>query len=77
MNLLGWNLQVDTLTTVLLGLVGVLALEQIVYRFKKKHLAGPTWTIPVIGAFGDSLSPTMEKYKLSWATPLSAVSVFQ
>ena len=55
----------------------LLALEQSVYRYKKRHLPGATWTIPIIGKFADSLKPTMEGYMRQWnAGDLSAVSVF-
>lgn len=55
----------------------LLALEQAVYRYKKAHLPGAKWTIPVIGKFADSVSPSMEGYKKQWASGvLSAVSVF-
>lgn len=76
LSLFGYEFAFDKVTALLLGVVALLVLEQISYRWKKKHLPGPKWTIPIIGAFADSLSPTMEKYKLSWATPLSAASVF-
>lgn len=56
---------------------GLLALEQAVYRYKKRHLPGDNWTIPVIGRFADSMCPTMEGYKKQWDSgPLSVVSVF-
>ncbi|CUA72355.1 hypothetical protein RSOLAG22IIIB_01022 [Rhizoctonia solani] len=55
----------------------LLVLEQTVYRMKKKHLPGASWTIPVIGKFADSLNPTLEGYKKQWDSgALSAVSVF-
>ncbi|KZV95631.1 cytochrome P450 [Exidia glandulosa HHB12029] len=55
----------------------LLVLEQLVYRTKKGHLPGPRWTIPIIGKFADSRSPTLEKYIESWKSgALSAVSVF-
>jgi C-22 sterol desaturase len=55
----------------------LLALEQSVYRYKKRHLPGPAWTIPIIGKFADSLKPTMEGYIRQWnAGELTAVSVF-
>ncbi|KAK9897779.1 hypothetical protein P389DRAFT_195370 [Cystobasidium minutum MCA 4210] len=63
-------------TTILVLVATLLVLEQSVYRYKKAHLPGAKWTIPVIGKFADSLAPTMEKYKKTWATPLAAVSVF-
>jgi C-22 sterol desaturase len=48
-----------------------------VYRYKKAHLPGAKWTIPVIGKFADSLNPSLEGYKRQWYSgPLSAVSVF-
>ncbi|KAJ7124785.1 cytochrome P450 [Mycena crocata] len=55
----------------------LLALEQTVYRVKKRHLPGDKWTIPIIGKFADSMKPTMEGYKAQWDSGvLSAVSVF-
>jgi len=63
-------------TSLLVVVLSLLVLEQSVYRYKKKHLPGAKWTIPVIGKFADSLKPTMEAYKKTWATPLAAVSVF-
>ncbi|EAU92626.1 C-22 sterol desaturase [Coprinopsis cinerea okayama7 len=57
--------------------VSLLALEQAVYRYKKRHLPGASWTIPIIGKFADSMSPSMENYKKQWASgDLSAISVF-
>jgi sterol 22-desaturase len=58
-------------------IVGLLILEQSVYRMKKRHLPGDAWTIPVIGKFADSLKPTIEGYKAQWDSgALSALSVF-
>lgn len=57
--------------------LSLLVLEQTVYRYKKRHLPGAQWTIPLIGKFADSLNPTMEGYMKQWASgPLSAISVF-
>ncbi|KAF8602682.1 cytochrome P450 sterol C22-desaturase [Ceratobasidium sp. AG-I] len=65
------------LVTALAVIGALLVLEQTVYRIKKKHLPGAKWTIPVIGKFADSLSPTLEGYKRQWDSgALSAVSVF-
>ena len=58
-------------------ITSLLLLEQIVYRYKKRHLPGATWTIPLIGKFADSMSPSMEGYKKQWDSgALSAISVF-
>ena len=55
----------------------LLLLEQVVYRYKKRHLPGDTWTIPLIGKFAESMSPSMEGYKKQWDSgALSAISVF-
>ncbi|KIK47971.1 hypothetical protein CY34DRAFT_73029 [Suillus luteus UH-Slu-Lm8-n1] len=55
----------------------LLVLEQSVYRSKKKHLPGDSWTIPIIGKFADSMKPTMEGYMRQWNSgALSAISVF-
>ncbi|TFY70096.1 hypothetical protein EVJ58_g34 [Rhodofomes roseus] len=63
-------------TTVAIVLA-VLALEQSVYRYKKRHLPGDKWTIPLIGKFADSMKPTMEGYMKQWDSgALSALSVF-
>lgn len=58
-------------------LLSLLILEQAIYRYKKRHLPGAAWTIPIIGKFADSMSPSMEAYKRQWQSgDLSAVSVF-
>ncbi|KAF8912958.1 cytochrome P450 sterol C22-desaturase [Gymnopilus junonius] len=58
-------------------IISLLVLEQAVYRYKKRHLPGAAWTIPLIGKFADSVAPSMEAYKRQWdAGALSAVSVF-
>ena len=57
--------------------ISLLILEQSVYRYKKRHLPGDKWTIPVIGKLADSMKPTMEGYIKQWELgALSAVSVF-
>ena len=70
----------DTITwlyTTLAFILALLALEQSVYRYKKGHLPGDKWTIPIIGKFTDSMSPTIEGYKKQWDSgDLSAISVF-
>lgn len=63
--------------TTLATLFTLLVLEQTVYRYKKKHLPGDSWTIPIIGKFADSMKPTMEGYMKQWNSgALSALSVF-
>ncbi|KAJ3875844.1 cytochrome P450 [Lentinula edodes] len=58
-------------------IVTILVLEQTVYRYKKRHLPGDKWTIPLIGKFADSMKPTMEGYQKQWQSgALSALSVF-
>jgi sterol 22-desaturase len=58
-------------------LLSLLVLEQTVYRYKKRHLPGDKWTIPLIGKFADSMNPTMEGYMKQWQSgALSALSVF-
>ncbi|KAG6812059.1 hypothetical protein H0H92_004590 [Tricholoma furcatifolium] len=65
------------LWTSLVVVASLLVLEQSVYRYKKRHLPGATWTIPIIGKFADSMRPTMEGYKKQWDSgALSAISVF-
>ncbi|KZS91770.1 cytochrome P450 [Sistotremastrum niveocremeum HHB9708] len=63
--------------TSLAVIASLLVLEQVVYRSKKASLPGDKWTIPIIGKFADSRSPTLQKYMKSWNSgALSAVSVF-
>lgn len=65
------------LYTTLAIVTALLALEQSMYRYKKQHLPGDRWTIPVIGKFADSVKPTMEGYMKQWNSgALSAISVF-
>lgn len=65
------------LYTTVAVLASLLILEQSVYRYKKRHLPGSTWTIPLIGKFADSMKPTMEGYMKQWNSgALSAISVF-
>jgi C-22 sterol desaturase len=55
----------------------LLVIEQVVWRYKKGVLPGDAWTIPVIGKFMDSMSPSIEGYKKQWSLgDLSALSVF-
>jgi C-22 sterol desaturase len=77
-SLLSSTSKVATWTYTTLAIVfALLALEQSVYRYKKKHLPGDSWTIPIIGKFADSMNPTMEGYMKQWnAGALSALSVF-
>ncbi|TDL28890.1 cytochrome P450 [Rickenella mellea] len=65
------------LATTAVIILSLLVIEQTVYRMKKGHLPGATWTIPIIGKFADSVKPTMEGYQRQWASgALSAISVF-
>ncbi|KAI9851897.1 MAG: RNA polymerase C-22 sterol desaturase [Thelocarpon superellum] len=66
----GWTIAV----TVLAMLV---AYDQIMYQWNKGNLPGPTFKIPFIGPFLESVNPKFELYEAKWATgPLSCVSVF-
>jgi C-22 sterol desaturase len=77
-NLLSSTSKVVTWSYTTLAIVfALLALEQSLYRYKKKNLPGDSWTIPIIGKFADSMNPTMEGYMKQWnAGALSALSVF-
>jgi hypothetical protein len=71
------NKSATWLYTTALIVLSLLALEQTLYRSKKRHLPGDKWTIPIIGKFADSMRPTMENYKKQWDSgDLSAISVF-
>lgn len=72
----GW-LTREIVGTVLALIATLLVLEQAVYRYKKAHLPGAKWTIPIIGKFADSVDPRLEGYKRQWASgKLSVTSVF-
>ncbi|EOR00081.1 hypothetical protein E3P92_02150 [Wallemia ichthyophaga] len=65
------------LTAILAVAASLLILEQAIYKYKKGHLPGPSWSIPIIGRFADSLNPSLENYMSGWKLgDLSAVSVF-
>lgn len=67
----------STTAIVCSAIVGLFAYEQYVYLRKKKSLPGPSFKIPIIGAFLDSLYPTFEGYMSKWKSgELSCVSVF-
>lgn len=75
------SLQEADRTTVVFSVLAVVAslllFEQYNYQKKKAGLPGPKWTIPIIGKFTDSLSPSLEKYQEGWNSgPLSVASVF-
>ncbi|KAM0792936.1 hypothetical protein ACM66B_002695 [Microbotryomycetes sp. NB124-2] len=63
-------------SSILVLLVTLLIAEQSLWRYRKGNLPGHKWQIPLIGQFAESLNPTMEAYKRSWANPLASVSVF-
>jgi len=65
------------LFTTVAVIASLLVVEQVVWRYKKGVLPGDAWTIPVIGKFKDSMSPSLEGYKKQWSLgDLSALSVF-
>ncbi|KAF6220588.1 hypothetical protein HO133_003021 [Letharia lupina] len=60
--------------TLLLILV---AYDQFKYVWNKGSIVGPSWKIPFIGPFLQSVNPKMDEYKAKWASgDLSCVSVF-
>ena len=47
------------------------------YVLNKGSIAGPSWKMPFIGPFLQSVNPKMDEYKAKWASgDLSCVSVF-
>lgn len=47
------------------------------YIWNKRSIAGPTFKIPFMGPFLESVHPNMDAYKAKWASgELSCVSVF-
>lgn len=44
---------------------------------RKGSIEGPSWKVPFIGPFLQSMDPKFEEYYAKWASgPLSCVSVF-
>ncbi|QUC16702.1 uncharacterized protein UV8b_00943 [Ustilaginoidea virens] len=51
--------------------------DQISYILNKGSIVGPTWKMPFIGPFLQSMHPKFDEYYAKWASgPLSCVSVF-
>uniref|UniRef100_A0A8H7NCZ5 Cytochrome P450 n=1 Tax=Bionectria ochroleuca TaxID=29856 RepID=A0A8H7NCZ5_BIOOC len=51
--------------------------DQVSYIANKGSIAGPSWKMPFIGPFLDSMDPRFEGYYNKWLSgPLSCVSVF-
>ena len=47
------------------------------YVWNKGSIVGPSWKMPFIGPFLQSVNPKMDEYKAKWASgELSCVSVF-
>lgn len=64
-------------TVLLTALCIAVVYDQFSYKLKKGSIEGPSWKIPFIGPFLESVNPEMDKYKAKWASgPLSCVSVF-
>lgn len=56
-------------TSLLVVVLSLLVLEQSVYRYKKKHLPGAKWTIPVIGKFAGGCRLVEARHNASWVAP--------
>jgi C-22 sterol desaturase len=64
-------------TLILSAIAVLLVAEQVRYRNRKQGIAGPAFTIPIMGSFLDSMHPTFEGYFSKWESgALSCVSVF-
>ncbi|KZF26777.1 sterol C-22 desaturase [Xylona heveae TC161] len=51
--------------------------DQVKYVYRKGGIAGPSWKIPFMGPFLQSVNPEFEGYLAKWASgPLSCVSIF-
>ncbi|RMZ71921.1 cytochrome p450 61 [Pyrenophora seminiperda CCB06] len=62
---------------VLTVIVTAVAYDQFKYIWNKGSIVGPSWKIPFIGPFLESVNPDFNKYHEKWASgPLSCVSVF-
>ena len=66
----GWTIAIAII-------ISILIFDQVRYLLYKQNIAGPKFTIPIMGAFLDSMNPTFENYLAQWNSgPLSCVSVF-
>ncbi|CZR62360.1 probable cytochrome P450 (involved in C-22 denaturation of the ergosterol side-chain) [Phialocephala subalpina] len=75
--LLGRAGELSWWSIVLTALLVAVAYDQFSYVWQKGSIAGPTWKLPFIGPFMESLDPKFEEYKAKWASgDLSCVSVF-
>lgn len=64
-------------TIALMVLLSLVAYDQIAYIVKKGSIVGPTFKMPFIGPFLESVNPKFEQYHAKWMSgPLSCVSVF-
>ncbi|KAI5785004.1 sterol C-22 desaturase [Peziza echinospora] len=53
------------------------AYDQFVYQRNRKGIVGPTFKLPFMGPFLESINPKFQEYAAKWASgPLSCVSVF-
>ncbi|KAK2067562.1 hypothetical protein P8C59_001295 [Phyllachora maydis] len=58
-------------------LAALVAYDQFSYIWKKGSIVGPTWKMPFMGPFLQSVNPKFEEYYAKWVSgPLSCVSVF-
>ncbi|PHH71784.1 hypothetical protein CDD80_4997 [Ophiocordyceps camponoti-rufipedis] len=64
--------------SLLLTLVAICVVyDQVCYILRKGSIAGPSWKLPFIGPFLQSVDPKFEEYYAKWSSgPLSCVSVF-
>ncbi|KAK4156224.1 cytochrome P450 [Chaetomidium leptoderma] len=67
----------STLSILATILVTLVVYDQYCYIWNKGSIAGPTWKMPFIGPFLQSMDPKFEEYYAKWVSaPLSCVSVF-
>ncbi|QDS71100.1 hypothetical protein FKW77_009179 [Venturia effusa] len=65
------------LSVLLTAFVGLVVYDQYRYISQKGSIVGPSWKIPFIGPFLESVNPQFTKYHAKWMSgPLSCVSVF-
>ncbi|KEZ40985.1 Cytochrome P450 61 [Scedosporium apiospermum] len=64
--------------TILFTVLAILvAYDQIMYIVRKGSIVGPSWKLPFMGPFLQSVNPKFEEYYAKWLSgPLSCVSVF-
>jgi C-22 sterol desaturase len=74
---LSWPRGGLSVSIIIISFLALVLYDQVKYIWNKRSIAGPTFKIPFMGPFLESVHPNMDAYKAKWASgELSCVSVF-